>query len=157
MGAGLLITGGVGAGKTHLAVAVLSELIETKGVRGLFCDVTGLLERLQATYSRGSDEDASTIVEPFREADLLVLDELGARRPTDWVRDVLYGLLNARYNQRRVTIVTTNFGDGPVPGGETLEGRLGLPVRSRLAEMCQVVVLDGPDFRREVRPARVFA
>ena len=73
------------------------------------------------------------------------------------MRDVLYGLLNTRYNRRRVTIVTTNFGDVASSGAETLDVRLGIPVRSRLAEMCQTVVVDGPDFRRQVRPARAFA
>jgi len=156
--AGLLIVGPVGVGKTHLAVAILAELIDTKGVRGVFCDFTDLLSRIQATFSKGSDESEDDVLQIYREADLLVLDELGARRPTDWARDVLYGLLNTRYNREKKTIVTTNFEDKPSkPGEETLELRVGTPVRSRLAEMCQLVQLSGPDFRREVKQGRSFA
>ncbi len=155
--AGLLVVGPAGVGKTHLAVAVLNELVDAKGARGLFCDFTDLLDRVQATFSRGGEESQDEIVGPYREAGLLVLDELGARRPTDWVRDVLYGLLNTRYNRRRLTILTSNFADQADRSGETLEQRVGVPMRSRLAEMCQLVPLDGPDFRRQVRPGRVFA
>lgn len=156
--AGLLIVGPVGSGKTHLAVAVLAELIDTRGVRGVFCDFTDLLSRIQATFSRGSEESEEDVLQIYREADLLVLDELGARRPTDWARDVLYGLLNTRYNRKKTTILTTNFEDKPPkPADETLELRVGTPVRSRLAEMCLLVPLSGPDFRREVKQGRPFA
>lgn len=155
--AGLLVTGPVGVGKTHLAVAILAELVDTKGTRGIFCDFTDLIDRIQATFSR-NEESSEDVLAPYRDADLLVLDELGSRRPTDWVRDVLYGLLNTRYNRSRITILTTNFFDQPEKaGGETLELRVGSTVRSRLAEMCQLVVLQGPDFRREVKPGRAFA
>ena len=149
---GLLFVGPVGVGKTHLAVAVLAELLDTLGVRSVFCDFTDLLARIQATFSRGSDESEDDVLQIYREAELLVLDELGARRPTDWARDVLYGLLNTRYNRKRLTILTTNYGDSPEkPGGETLELRVGVPVRSRLAEMCRLVEIGGKDFRREAR------
>jgi len=156
--AGLLIVGPVGAGKTHLAVAILAELVDTKSVRGVFCDFTDLLSRIQRTFSRGSEESEDDVLYVYREADLLILDELGARRPTDWARDVLYGLLNTRYNREKITILTTNFEDKPSkPGDETLELRVGTAVRSRLAEMCQLVPLYGPDFRREVKQGRSFA
>jgi len=149
---GLLITGPVGVGKTHLAVAILLELIDTMGVKAVFCDFTDLLSRIQATFSKGSDESEDDVLQIYREADLLVLDELGARRPTDWARDVLYGLLNTRYNRKRLTIITTNFEDRPQkPGDETLELRIGTAVRSRLFEMCRLVEMGGKDFRREAR------
>ena len=145
---GLLFVGPVGVGKTHLSVAILKTLIEDYGVRGLFCDFSDLLERIQATFSRTNPDSADDVLAPYREAELLVLDELGARRPTDWVRDVLYGLINTRYNRQRLTIVTSNYSDAPARAGEeTLEMRIGAMVRSRLYEMCDLVVLDGLDYR----------
>lgn len=155
---GLLLTGPVGVGKTHLAAAVLSELVEQKGARGLFCDFTDLLEKVQATFARGGDASADEVLEPYRDADLLVLDELGARRPTDWARDVLYGLLNTRYNRRRLTILTTNYGDAPGrPGEETLELRVGSAVRSRLYEMCEHVAIAAEDYRKLVHQRSAFS
>ncbi len=149
---GILIVGPVGRGKTHLAVAVLMDLIREKGVRGIFCDFTDLLSRIQATFGRNADENPDEILAPYRDAELLVLDELGARRPTDWAREVLYGLLNTRYNRNRITILTTNFDDEPEkPGDETLEVRVGSAVRSRLFEMCRTLRVSGPDFRKEVK------
>jgi len=149
---GLLVVGPVGRGKTHLAVAILLDLVRQKGVRGLFCDFSDLLSRIQASFSRSADENPDEILAPYRDAELLVLDELGARRPTDWAREVLYGLLNTRYNRDRTTILTTNFEDEQEkPGDETLEVRVGSAVRSRLYEMCDLVRVAGPDFRREVK------
>jgi DNA replication protein DnaC len=154
--AGLLISGPVGVGKTHLAVAILNDLVDTKGATALFCDFSDLLDRIQASFSRSNEENQDDIVAPYRDAELLVLDELGARRPSDWVREVLYGLLNTRYNRGRLTILTTNFGDEPDGrGGETLEMRVGVPVRSRLWEMAQLITVSADDFRRTHR-ARAF-
>jgi len=156
--AGILMIGPVGVGKTHLAVAVLAELLDTKAVRGVFCDFTELLDRIQGSFGRGGEESSEEILGPYRDAELLVLDELGARRPSDWARDVLYGLLNTRYNRKRATILTSNYADETdKPGGETLELRVGSAVRSRLAEMCQLLTISGPDYRREIRPGRAFA
>ena len=83
------------------------------------------------------------------EAEVLVLDELGAYKPTEWVRDTMMQIIGTRYNNRRLTIFTTNYLDARRhPGDETLEDRIGVRLRSRLYEMCKTVIIEGEDYRR---------
>jgi DNA replication protein DnaC len=80
---------------------------------------------------------------------VLVLDELGAVKPTDWVRDTMMQIINTRYNDRKLTIFTTNYTDVRLqPSEETLEDRVGARLRSRLYEMCKTVLVEGEDYRR---------
>ena len=146
---GLLFTGPCGVGKTHLSVAILRELIEKKGVSCLFYEFGSLLKEIQNSYNPVSQTSELTVLAPVVEAEVLVLDELGATKPTDWVRDTMMQIINARYNDRRVTIFTTNYVDecGKL-SEETLEDRIGARLRSRLYEMCRTVLLDGEDYRR---------
>ena len=88
---------------------------------------------------------------PIYQADVLVLDELGATVPTDWVRDTMYQIINKRYNDNKLTIFTTNYLDEPRSEKEqVLEDRIGTRLRSRLYEMCTKVVMDGEDYRRHM-------
>ncbi len=156
--AGLLFVGPSGRGKTHLACAVLSELASTKGVNGMYVDFSDLLLKIQTSFRPDADESKESVLTPFVETELLVLDELGASKPHPWVQDVLYNLLNTRYNQKRVTIATSNFEDESDLGSgekEKLEDRLGYRVRSRLYEMCLMIPLKGPDFRKAVHRADI--
>ena len=161
---GLLFMGPSGVGKTHLAVAALKELIQ-RGHAGLFCDYRELLKEIQASYNPASESTEMKILEPIRTVEILVLDDLGASKPSDWVRDIVGIVLNARYNENRTTIITTNYLDNPasegeatrLPGGklvpatreDSLEQRIGTRMRSRLYEMCRTVEVYAPDFRRE--------
>ncbi len=103
---GLLLMGPSGVGKTHLAVAAVKELIQ-RGHAGLFCDYRELLKEIQASYNPASESTEMRILEPIRTVEILVLDDLGASKPSDWVRDIVGIVLNARYNESRTTIITT--------------------------------------------------
>ena len=150
-GRGLVFVGAVGVGKTHLAVAILRELIERYQVRGLFYQFGALLRQIQDSYNPISQTSELKVLEPVFEADVLVLDELGASKPTDWVRDTMMQIINTRYNDKRVTIFTTNYSDSrkrDEDSIEILEDRVGVALRSRLYEMCKTVVIEGEDFRK---------
>jgi DNA replication protein DnaC len=156
--AGILLLGPSGRGKTHLACAILSELVETKGVAGLYVDFSDLLMKIQTSFRPDADLSKESILQPMAEVELLVLDELGASKPHPWVLDVLYNLLNTRYNRKRVTIVTSNFEDEPdAASGERdrLEDRIGSRIRSRLFEMCVMVTMRADDYRRTVVQVRI--
>src|ERR1700722_15144928 len=113
---GLLLMGPWGGGKTHLGVAALKELIR-RGHGGLFCDYRELLKEIQASYNPASESTEMRILEPVRTAEVLVMDDLGASKPSAWVVGIIGVVLNARYNERRVTILTTNYFD-EVPNAE---------------------------------------
>jgi DNA replication protein DnaC len=163
---GLLIIGKIGTGKTHLAVGIIKELILNRGVSCLFYDYRELLKEIQNSYNSAVQTTELDVLRPVFDTDVLVLDELGAVKPTEWVWDTVSLILNTRYNDNRTTIITTNFEDQPAAGvvssisparaanrGETLGDRIGERMRSRLHEMCRTVTLDGTDFRQKFRSA----
>jgi DNA replication protein DnaC len=145
---GLLFAGPVGVGKTHLAVAILRGLLGT-GVRRLFYEFGALMKEIQESYNPSSEASELKVLAPVYEAEVLVLDELGAVKPTDWVRDTMTQVIGRRYNDRKLTVFTTNYRDERRgPADETLEERIGVRLRSRLYEMCRTVIIEGEDFRR---------
>jgi DNA replication protein DnaC len=148
---GLLFIGSVGVGKTHLAVSVLKELIRTKQALCMFYDFRDLLKEIQDSYNLESQRTESRILQPVYEADVLVLDELGAAKPTAWAQDTMTQIINTRYNQKRITIFTTNYLDTSTSGEETLAERVGERLRSRLYEMCKEILMLGTDHRKRTR------
>jgi DNA replication protein DnaC len=175
---GLLFMGPAGVGKTHLAVSIIKGLIE-KGFACIFTESGSLLKEIQDSYNPISKSSEFRVLAPIYQADVLVLDELGATVPTDWVRDTMYQIINTRYNNKKLTIFTTNYLDAPRvaadedPDGAdtkrrsrtfateriqeltTLEDRIGTPLRSRLYEMCKKVMIEGEDYRKRLDQRRV--
>jgi DNA replication protein DnaC len=167
--AGLLLIGPIGVGKTHLSVGIIKELLLTKGIPCLFYDYRELLKEIQNSYNASVATTEMQVLRPVFETEVLVLDELGAVKPTEWVWDTVSHILNTRYNDERTTIITTNFKDlAPSKADsdesersrtfratreETLGDRVGERMRSRLHEMCKVVKMDGEDFRSKFRSA----
>ena len=145
---GLMLIGPPGIGKTHVAVAVLRESIRRTGLRGVYHDTRALLREIRATYDPTLTAVESDVLRPVMQADLLVLDDLGAERMTDWVEETMSSIVNTRYNERRLTIFTSNYENIPDEGDmNSLLVRVGFRLHSRLNEMCEFLEYDGCDYR----------
>jgi len=165
---GLLLMGPCGAGKTHLGVAALKEIV-LRGHQGIFYDYRELLKEIQASYNPESQSTEMDVLEPVLTAEVLLLDDLGASKPSPWALETVGHILNTRYNEKRVTLITTNYLDASpselpaarLPSGQlvsglrddTLADRVGQRIRSRLYEMCRTVDILAPDYRKEIRQA----
>ena len=169
---GLLVIGTIGVGKTHLAVGMIKELILGKGIACLFYDYRELLKQIQNSYNDSVKTTELDVLRPVFETEVLVLDELGAVRPTEWVWDTVSLILNTRYNDNRTTIITTNYPNLPerdrlssnvssrsseaakyAAERESLGDRIGDRMRSRLLEMCRIVTMESQDYRERVKRA----
>ena len=158
---GLLLVGPSGVGKTHLSVAALKQLV-AKGVHCRFCDYRELLKQIQNSYNPSVQATELEVLSPVFETEVLLLDDLGAVKPSEWVWDTVSLILNTRYNSKRTTLITSNFLDGPArkssvapthaaAADDTLGDRVGERMRSRLFEMCRLVQVDGKDYRQRFR------
>jgi len=160
---GLLFIGPCGVGKTHLSVAVIQELIEKKGSPCIFYDFRDLIREIQGTFSQDSGLTESDVLTPVFQSEVLVLDELGAKRTTAWVEETIFYIINHRYNHKKTTIFTSNYPDTEAEedhreafykkGGENLVDRIGIRLRSRVYEMCKVIDMWGDDYRKVAKQA----
>jgi DNA replication protein DnaC len=162
---GLLFLGNPGVGKTHLAVAIAKELMMKRAVEALFCSYQELFQQLRESYDTSSKLNESRVLAPVLDTELVIIDDLGASRFTEWSEDTITYVLNHRYNEKKPTILTSNLPDAPEaaeerkPDGryriaDTLTQRIGIRVRSRLYEMCDILTIKAEDFRQTVQSHR---
>jgi DNA replication protein DnaC len=132
-------------GKTHLAVAVMNEIITKKRVPSLFVTVPELLDNMRGAYN-DPGRDIDEWMDSVKNADLLLLDDLGAERANEWVRERIFVIVNHRYREELPTIFTSNTGP------KDLAAQLGERTASRIIAMCDWISLEGEDYREaEVR------
>lgn len=173
--AGLLFVGDIGVGKTHLAVGILKLLMRDKSIPCLFYDYRELLKDIQNSFNPSVAETEMDVLRPVFDTEVLLIDELGAVKPTDWKWDTISDIINRRYNAQKTTLFTTNFPDEAESGAattdlrtndlrsrsaaeranrrESLGDRITERMRSRLHEMCKLVEMHGDDFRVKVKSA----
>jgi DNA replication protein DnaC len=148
---GLLFIGDPGTGKTHLAVATLRMLI-SRGFEGVFYDYQNLLDRIRSGYDKDSGVSDKEAYRAALDSEILLLDDLGAHRVTDWVIDTVTSVITYRCNHKKPLIATTNIPDpdagqtivertsaGGMEYRDTLGKLIGMRARSRLFEMCRIV------------------
>lgn len=146
---GFLLMGGPGRGKTHLAIGAISELTLERGVKCMFKDFFHLLSELKEAYSQGTPENA--VLFPLIETEVLVIDELGKGKSSEWELNILDQLISKRYNASKTTLATTNYVSREYlkEGQQILEDRVGERIASRLYEMCEFIYIEGSDHRGE--------
>src|SRR6202167_5682679 len=167
---GILLMGPCGVGKTHLAVSALKTIV-LRGHTGLFYDYRELLKAIQDSYNPENQATEMSVLEPVLKTEILVLDDVGSSKPSPWALETVGHVLNTRYNEKRVTLLTTNFLDTDAVSAnpslqpqrvagmrsptveDSLTERAAKRTRSRLYEMCRTLEIHAPDYRKEIRHA----
>ena len=157
-GMGLYIYGDYGSGKTYLAVSILKEIYRKKGIIGLFYDVGSLLYDLRDSYS-GNGSLSSKILNKIKKTKLLVLDDLGSERPSDWAKDIIQYIIFSRYNEKLPTIITSNtpikHTEKHTESTETIETRFGKAVSTRIIETTYLVEMPQTNIREHLNPDKI--
>lgn len=144
---GLCLIGPHGIGKTHLAVAALRAAL-ARGCHGIFYEVSDLLRLIRSTYNPVTKTAETEILQPILTAQLLVLDDVGKEKTSEWVEETMTFIVNSRYNYRLTTIFTSNYEDNPdIEAIDSLRVRVGSRMYSRMHEMCDFVEFGGADYR----------
>jgi DNA replication protein DnaC len=148
---GLLFHGGTGVGKTRLLCSIANQLIKEKGIEAAYIDWNDLTREMKSGEDAASRDFAniSQLIQRLARVELLLFDELGASRPSPWVEDNIYYLINRRYNDNRITLFASNYFDKKIDINETLSERISVRIRSRLFEMAKSIEILGPDYRHK--------
>ncbi len=151
VGGGLLFQGATGVGKTRLLCSIGNQLIKEKGSEVIYIDWNDLAREMKSGEDAASRDFAniSQLIRRLARVELLLFDELGASRPSPWVEDNIYYLINRRYNDNLVTLFASNYFDSKIGSEETLSERIGVRIRSRLFEMAGSIEIRGSDYRHK--------
>ena len=146
---GLILFGKAGSGKTHLAVAIVRQVIERKQIAVKVARTVELLADIRKTFNDHDGyrvENESELIQKLAYVPLLVLDDLGAEKISDWVREIFYRIIDERWLEQRPIIVTSNL------NLKELEERVGDRIVSRIAGVCVPLELQNQDYRIENAP-----
>jgi DNA replication protein DnaC len=141
---GLLFTGPVGIGKTHLAAAIANQLINSL-YSVVFGNVTDLITLIRSTYSKETEITEAEIIKTFTEdTDLLIIDDLGKENVSEYTATILYQIINRLYEYEKPLVITTNFSSSAL---RKKFGEKGDAIVSRIAEMCEFLRINSDDWR----------
>ena len=147
-GKGLFITGNVGAGKTHLIAAMIDWIARmTKRRKNqvwiIFTTSVDMLARIKYSFDRKFKENETTeeVMDRLENCSLLIIDDLGSEKTTDWANELFYKIIDYRYSNLKPIIITTNLTD------QELKEKISERLVSRIHEMCKGIRLTGKDYR----------
>ena len=145
---GLILVGNNGVGKTHLACSIANELIEN-GIPVIYGTLINLLAELRNSYDTENNISEMEIIKLYKNVDLLIIDDLGTEKPSEWGLEKVFTIINSRYENNLPVIITTNYNQNSLLERLSLNGEIetAKSIISRLYEMCYLVKIDDIDHR----------
>ena len=145
---GLTLVGNNGVGKTHLACSIANELIKD-GIPIIYGTLINLLAELKNTYDVDNNISEMKIIKLYEKVDLLIIDDLGKEKPSEWGLEKLFTIINSRYENNLPVIITTNYDQNSLLDRLSINGEIetAKSIISRLYEMCYLVKIEDRDHR----------